>query len=48
MHDGIASDVEEAIHAHAGNGSEANGSVAAFDALSAADRALLLTFVESL
>lgn len=48
MHDGIASTVEEAIVAHAGPGSEANESVAAFMALSAEDRAILLAFVSSL
>lgn len=48
MHDGIASTVEDAVQAHAGNGSEANGSVDAFDALNAADRAALIKFVESL
>jgi CxxC motif-containing protein (DUF1111 family) len=48
MHDGVAGSVEEAIAAHAGPGSEANGSVAAFEALGAADRALLLAFVQSL
>jgi CxxC motif-containing protein (DUF1111 family) len=48
MHDGIATTVEEAIAAHAGPGSEANGSVAAFEALGPADRALLLAFVQSL
>jgi CxxC motif-containing protein (DUF1111 family) len=48
MHDGIASTVDEAIAAHAGPGSEANDSVAAFMALSAEDRALLLAFVSSL
>jgi CxxC motif-containing protein (DUF1111 family) len=48
MHDGIAATVEDAIAAHAGPGSEANGSVAAFEALGAADRALLLAFVQSL
>lgn len=48
MHDGIAANVEEAIQAHAGNGSEANGSVAAFEALTADERDLLIQFVESL
>ena len=45
MHDGDAGTVEEAIAAHAGPGSEANGSVAAFEALGPADRAPLLAFV---
>ncbi|HEY8927248.1 MAG TPA: di-heme oxidoredictase family protein, partial [Polyangia bacterium] len=48
MHDGVATTVEEAILAHAGPGSEADGSVTAFQALSAEDRALLLAFVSSL
>jgi len=48
MHDGIATTVEEAILAHAGPGSEASGSVDAFQALSPEDRALLLAFVSSL
>jgi len=48
MHDGIAGDVEEAIHAHSSNGSEANGSVAAFETLGATERELLIKFVESL
>src|SRR6185503_19847275 len=48
MHDGIAHDVAEAIAAHAGNGSEANGSVAAYEALSAADKDILHKFVSSL
>ena len=48
MHDGVAASIEEAIHAHAGPGSEANGSVAAFDALSADDRQVLLQFVSGL
>jgi len=48
MHDGSAETVEQAIAAHGGPGSEANASVAAFEDLSAADRALLLAFVASL
>jgi len=48
MHDGVATTVEEAILAHAGPGSEADGSVTAFQALSPEDRALLLAFVSSL
>jgi CxxC motif-containing protein (DUF1111 family) len=48
MHDGRAATVEDAIRAHASPGSEANGSVAAFDALSPADRQTLLQFVSSL
>ena len=48
MHDGRALSVEAAISAHQGNGSEANASVAAFHALSEAERAALLTFVNAL
>jgi len=48
MHDGLATTVEQAILAHAGPGSEADGSVMAFQALAPADRALLLAFVSSL
>lgn len=45
MHDGRAATIEDAILAHDG---EARGSVAAFRALAAADRALLIAFVEAL
>jgi CxxC motif-containing protein (DUF1111 family) len=48
MHDGRASDVEAAIVAHRGEGSEANASVDAFDALTTAERATLLEFVRAL
>jgi CxxC motif-containing protein (DUF1111 family) len=48
LHDGRASTVEEAITAHEGPGSEANGSLAKFKALSAADRSRLVSFVSSL
>jgi CxxC motif-containing protein (DUF1111 family) len=48
MHDGRAGDVPAAIAAHAGPGSEANESVSLYQAMSAADRAALETFVESL
>lgn len=48
MHDGRADTVEEAIRAHAGDGSEANDSVARFNALDDGDRALLLDFVSRL
>ena len=48
LHDGAASSIEDAILAHAGPGSEGSGSVAAFQSLSSADRALLLQFVSSL
>lgn len=45
LHDGRATTVEQAVQLHRGPGSEANASVDAFDALSAADRAALLDFV---
>lgn len=45
LHDGRADTVEDAIELHRGDGSEANGSVDAFDALSPADRQALLDFV---
>lgn len=48
MHDGRAHSVEQAIVMHRGPGSEANGSIDLFDALSAADRDALIQFVESL
>lgn len=48
LHDSRAHSVEEAILMHAGTGSEANGSVDLFQALSPADRASLLAFVEAL
>jgi CxxC motif-containing protein (DUF1111 family) len=48
MHDGRAGTVDEAIAAHEGPGSEANGSVKRFRALAAADRAELLRFVGGL
>jgi CxxC motif-containing protein (DUF1111 family) len=48
LHDGRAKTIEEAVLAHQGQGSEANDSVARFDALSAADRATLLEFVQGL
>jgi CxxC motif-containing protein (DUF1111 family) len=48
MHDGRAGDVPAAIVAHAGPGSEANESVSLYQAMSAADRAALEAFVESL
>jgi CxxC motif-containing protein (DUF1111 family) len=48
MHDGVATSIDEAIRAHAGPGSEANGSVAAYDALSPDDRQVLLQFVSGL
>lgn len=48
LHDSRAHSVEEAILLHEGPGSEANGSVALFRALSPANRATLLSFVEAL
>ena len=48
LHDGRAPTIEDAITAHASAGSEANDSVDRFNALSEADRALLITYVESL
>lgn len=48
LHDGVASTIEEAILSHGGPDSEAHGSVTAFQALSAADQALLVEFVSSL
>ncbi|HVU50819.1 MAG TPA: di-heme oxidoredictase family protein [Polyangia bacterium] len=48
MHDGRAHDVPEAIADHAGPGSEADESVQLYQAMSAADRAALEAFVESL
>ncbi|HEU4536681.1 MAG TPA: di-heme oxidoredictase family protein, partial [Polyangiaceae bacterium] len=48
MHDGRAATVEEAVIAHEGPGSQANVSVARWRALPAADRAVLLAFVEAL
>jgi CxxC motif-containing protein (DUF1111 family) len=48
LHDGRARTVEEAIRAHGGNGSEAAGAAARFDALSPADREALLAFVNAL
>jgi CxxC motif-containing protein (DUF1111 family) len=48
LRDGSASTIEEAILAHGGTGSEAVASVAAFQALSPEDAALLVQFVSSL
>jgi CxxC motif-containing protein (DUF1111 family) len=48
LHDGRARSVEEAIVMHRQEGSEANASVAAFEALSAEARAQLLGFVSRL
>ena len=48
LHDGRAEDLAEAIALHASPGSEANRSVAAFQALSAADQARLIAYLETL
>lgn len=48
LHDGRATSVEDAVLAHRGPGSEANESVERFLALSRADRAALLRFVQAL
>jgi CxxC motif-containing protein (DUF1111 family) len=48
LHDGRASSIEEAIQMHAGSGSEAGGSIRAFQALSDAERAALIAFVSAL
>jgi CxxC motif-containing protein (DUF1111 family) len=48
LHDGRAATIEVAILKHAGAGSEANGSVAKFKALSPDQRAALLAFVQGL
>jgi CxxC motif-containing protein (DUF1111 family) len=48
LHDGRARSIEDAILMHEGPGSEANGSVAAFQALSPGDREKLITFVSAL
>jgi CxxC motif-containing protein (DUF1111 family) len=48
LHDGRAHDIDEAITAHAGPGSEANESVELYQALSEADRGALVEFVGTL
>jgi CxxC motif-containing protein (DUF1111 family) len=48
LHDGRARTVEDAVLMHRGPGSEANDSIERFEALSDADRALLLDFVKGL
>jgi CxxC motif-containing protein (DUF1111 family) len=48
LHDGRARDLEQAVLDHAGEGSQANGSVQAFQALSARERRDLIEFVSSL
>jgi CxxC motif-containing protein (DUF1111 family) len=48
LHDSRATSIEQAILLHDSPGSEASGSVQAFNALSADDRATLLAYVGSL
>ena len=48
LHDGRTNDLTTAIQAHQSSGSEANGSVAQFNALSAAAKQDLLSFLKSL
>ena len=48
LHDGRTSDLLQAIQAHASNGSEANRSVALFNALSKSQRQDVLNFLRSL
>jgi CxxC motif-containing protein (DUF1111 family) len=48
LHDGRANDLSQAITAHEGVGSEANGSIAAFNLLSSAQKQDLLNFLRSL
>lgn len=48
LHDGRAKSIEEAVLLHRGEGSQANGSIDLFEALSTDDRASLLAFVEAL
>jgi len=48
MHDGRAADIDAAITAHAGPGSEATESVTTYGALTEADKAALVAFVHSL
>jgi len=48
LHDGRAASIEAAIAGHAGEGSEANESVARFRALSAPERTLLVKHVAAL
>ncbi|HJN55962.1 MAG TPA: di-heme oxidoredictase family protein, partial [Candidatus Poseidoniales archaeon] len=48
MHDGRAKTVREAIDAHEGPGSEANGSIELFQQMSAEDQDALVAYVETL
>jgi len=48
LHDGRTADLNEAITAHASNGSEANAVVGAFNALPVTDKQAVLNFLRSL
>jgi CxxC motif-containing protein (DUF1111 family) len=48
LHDGRTSDLMQAIQAHSSNRSEANGSIAAFNRLTAAQKQDILNFLRSL
>jgi CxxC motif-containing protein (DUF1111 family) len=48
LHDGRTNDLVAAIQAHSSTGSEANGSIAAFNALSASDKQDIVNFLRSL
>jgi len=48
LHDGRAKSIEEAVLLHRGEGSQANGAIDLFEALSTDERASLLEFVEAL
>ena len=48
LHDGRTSDLLQAIQAHSSDGSEAKGSVAAFNGLLVSDRQDILNFLRSL
>jgi len=48
MHDGRAKSVQEAILAHASEGSEASQSIQAFEALTPDERSALVGFVSQL
>jgi CxxC motif-containing protein (DUF1111 family) len=48
LHDGRTSDIVAAIQAHSSKGSEANTSVARFNALSASDKQDIVNFLRSL
>jgi len=48
LHDGRATTIADAVRGHAGAGSEANASVAAFEALSPADQQAIVQFVSTL